>query len=129
MAHNFRVSKTKIGVQLVKKLEAISFIACGQSHSLAISSLEESNEFKQALFSWGCGTFGQLGRSDLDTSQPDLVVFPEDNLKVVQVSAGPKHTLVLDSNNKIWYFGHKEGVGVTCMDQLCQFAPIRLRCS
>lgn len=46
---------------------------------------------------------------------------------MAQVCAGLKHTLVLDQNNRIWYFGLKENIGINCVDELCQFLPIRLK--
>jgi hypothetical protein len=42
------------------------------------------------------------------------------------VSCAKKHTILLDSSNKMWYFGSKEAVGVVSHDKVNQFDPIRL---
>ena len=46
--------------------------------------------------------------------------------KIAYVTAGSKHTLCLDVNGKLWYFGAKEGVGIFSIDNKMQFEPIQL---
>ena len=45
--------------------------------------------------------------------------------KVAFVAAGTKHTLCLDTDGNLWYFGLKEAVGIKSIEPN-QFEPIRL---
>ena len=47
-----------------------------------------------------------------------MVKFPSKYgpVKVALVSAAQRHTLILDTDNKLWYFGAKESVGVKAQD-------------
>ena len=46
--------------------------------------------------------------------------------KIAFVTAGSRHTLCLDVNGKLWYFGAKEGVGIFSNEKKMQFEPILL---
>ncbi|KAK7788454.1 hypothetical protein R5R35_012250 [Gryllus longicercus] len=70
-------------------------IACGTSVSFAVTDKGEA-------FSWGMGTSGQLGTGDeADVYEPHLIGGKQlENRKVVQVSAGGQHTVLLATNSE-----------------------------
>ena len=41
-------------------------------------------------------------------------------------SAGARHTLCIDSEGRLFYFGSKEAVGIPGKDSQMQFYPVRL---
>lgn len=83
-------------------------IACGDSHSMAVDS-------EGRLYSWGAAACGQLGLDNLTSlpkdsegnpyqPEPSVVTFFE-NVKVLSVSCGEAHTLVLCEGGVIYSFG------------------------
>ncbi|GLH11838.1 Regulator of chromosome condensation [Gryllus bimaculatus] len=70
-------------------------IACGTSVSFAVTDKGEA-------FAWGMGTSGQLGTGDeADVYEPHLIGGKQlENRKVVQVSAGGQHTVLLATNSE-----------------------------
>ena len=50
-----------------------------------------------------------------------------ENVKPVFASASPKHTLVLDSDSQMWYFGDKSAVGIKDKKDKYQFSPKKLQ--
>ena len=118
---NFYYVKTKSTPVRIHALENIRFIAAAGSHSLAISDSNSGDNPGLALYSWGWGAYGQLGHSKIQNSynlpKPKLVKFREAmDTKIAYVTAGSKHTLCLDVNGKLWYFGAREGVGIFSND-------------
>lgn len=84
-------------------------ISCGDSHTMAIDK-------EGKLYSWGAAACGQLGIDNLATlpkdgegnpyeADPKLVTFFE-NMKVIQVSCGESHTLVLIEGGIVFSFGN-----------------------
>lgn len=79
------------------------------------------------VFSWGCGDHGVLGHGDTESSSlPRMIPF-FNSLKVLQLSAGLHHVLVLTEMDGVFAFGDgshgKLGVGkdalqVLILDQL-----------
>ena len=109
-------SKTKSTPQRVE-IEHIRYIAAGDSHSLAISDSIKDNQMNSELYSWGWGAFGQLGHSKIRNSynldRPKKVKFRDAvDTKIAFCSGGSKHTICLDQDGKIWYFGNKLSVGI-----------------
>ncbi|GAX80909.1 hypothetical protein CEUSTIGMA_g8344.t1 [Chlamydomonas eustigma] len=89
--------------ELVKALlgSSIIQIACGGDHTLAVSN-------EGVLYSWGRGTWGQCGNGTLDnTCRPGRVQGLID-YRVLQASAGLRHSLVLTSTNDVYSFGDGE---------------------
>lgn len=78
------------------------FIACGESHSAAISE-------KRQLFTWGHGGYGRLGHGTDEKEIAPRVVEALRHLKALTVSCGFNHTLAVTTNNKghkhMWAFG------------------------
>lgn len=96
-------------------MEGIRFIACGAFHSLAVSDFNKVDSRSLALYTWGWGAYGQLGhykvKSDFNLRKPKQVKF-KTGAKIVFMAAATKHTLCLDTEGGLWYFGLKEAVGV-----------------
>jgi alpha-tubulin suppressor-like RCC1 family protein len=67
-------------------LACINFVACGENHSLAITSHSSDPEDSLALYSWGWSCYGQLGnakvKNSINLQKPHKVVFPEGPINV-----------------------------------------------
>ena len=117
MMDNFLYIKSKGTPVRIFALENIRFVAAGESHSCAISDANSGDNPSHALYTWGWGAYGQLGHSKIQNaynlSKPKHVKFRDArDTNIAYVSAGSKHTLCLDVNGKLWYFGSKEAVGI-----------------
>ncbi|XP_053668136.1 E3 ubiquitin-protein ligase highwire [Anopheles marshallii] len=87
----------------------VTQIACGQHHSLVLTSAGE-------VYSFGSNQYGQLGTGDLQAppgGRPHLVRFPNGAGTVVSVAAGSNHSVVLTSRGAVYTFGnyHKGQLG------------------
>ena len=114
--------------------DRIRFIEAGLNHSLAISSSSEGSSTDSKLYSWGLSNSGQLGHHDVknayNLSKPKVVEFlGSESTKIVYVSASAKHTLCVDTDGLIWYFGEKLSVGIKDRKDKYQFFPQLLRAS
>ena len=82
------------------KSKRIRDIACGSSHSAAISSAGE-------LFTWGCGEYGRLGHGDnVSQWRPKQVKALSDH-RVIQVACGSRdaQTLALTDEGMVFSWG------------------------
>lgn len=79
------------------KLRA-SLIACGSYHSLCVDN-------DGALYSCGLNNFGQLGHGDLKERFVFERCREQIYNKIVSVSAGEHHSLVLDVSGNVYSFG------------------------
>ena len=82
---------------------AIKRIAVGVKHGLAIDE-------NKRLYVWGDGTYGELGEDpeteDLKADTPSkLAYFDNKDIKVHSISAGHRHSIIVDTNGKIYSFG------------------------
>ncbi|EDO64470.1 AGAP011177-PA, partial [Anopheles gambiae str. PEST] len=87
----------------------VTQIACGQHHSLVLTSAGE-------VYSFGSNQYGQLGTGDLQApagGRPHLVRFPNGAGTIVSVAAGSNHSVVLTSRGAVYTFGnyHKGQLG------------------
>jgi alpha-tubulin suppressor-like RCC1 family protein len=81
-------------------------IACGKYHTVVLS-------VEGAVFSFGAGMSGQLGRTcSWESSapwQPDRVIFPtndqDDAIHVIQIVCGDEHTVCLTDLGRAFSFG------------------------
>jgi len=82
----------------------IRSISCGTSHTLMTSSNGE-------LFSYGHGSYGQLGLGDatFSVSSPEPVLFhnfqANKACRIIGAAAGHWHSLCVDELGKVWSFG------------------------
>jgi alpha-tubulin suppressor-like RCC1 family protein len=98
--------------------EFIVKLSCGDSHSMALTK-------EGAVYAWGEATCGQLGFEDLKNLprnadgrvyQPiPQKVIALDKKKIVEISCGEAHSLVLTDK------GHVFGIGANSWGQLGQF--------
>jgi alpha-tubulin suppressor-like RCC1 family protein len=66
------------------------------------------------MYTWGCGWHGQTGHGSWNNEYLPKVLksnYTKDT-KFIMASCGSKHTLALDANGQIWYFGNKMSVGI-----------------
>lgn len=94
---------------LVKGLAGIRIrdLACGGLHVLCIS-------VEGALFSWGCGDDGALGRSGTEC-EPGPISLPEC-VTVTAVSCGDSHSCALSSTGEVWQWGsYRDSSGIIGM--------------
>ena len=83
----------------------IIHVACGQQHAVAV-------DVHGDCYSWGLGTFGQLGRGTTkDSLRPQLVKRNEATASgVVQVACGSNHTVFRTADGTLQACGHSEYV-------------------
>lgn len=75
----------------------IQDIQLGLGHALLLSD-------EGQLLAWGDNTYGELGiEKSLFVEHPTLVKSFEQKIK--KITAGARHSLVMDENNKVWAFG------------------------
>ncbi|XP_060103049.1 probable E3 ubiquitin-protein ligase HERC6 [Heteronotia binoei] len=78
--------------------QAVVNVSCGKEYSIAICS-------NGSIFSWGAGTFGQLGTGQW---KDQLIPKKIDGLsprKVIQVACGHYHTIALTKDGKVFSWG------------------------
>lgn len=89
-------------VRQVTSLNGITVteISCGDSHTCALSSDGD-------VYTWGAGQVGQLGHGDyLRQSLPIKVA--NINERIVQISCGKKHSVVLGCEGRLYSWGSNE---------------------
>jgi alpha-tubulin suppressor-like RCC1 family protein len=89
--------------QLIKLLghERVVDVACGQQHSLALTEQGQ-------VYSWGLGVFGQLGHGVLSDEGVPLIIKEIESRKIIKISCGSHHSLILEENGQVWSFGSSE---------------------
>ena len=79
--------------------ERITQISCGYKHVLAKSLFGRT-------YSWGLGVKGQLGLGEFASCCiPNLVIFKDSFLKIIQISAGFRNSVFLSEARKIYFTG------------------------
>jgi len=81
---------------------SIQKVACGYDHVAAVSN-------KGQLYTWGCGTRGQLGHGD-DRNMEEALMRPKlvESLagqEIIDVACGGYHTAVITANGFVYCFG------------------------
>ena len=89
MGHGNRTSYDKPRLIEALKSKRIRDIACGSSHSAAISSSGE-------LYTWGLGEYGRLGHGDSTTQLKPKMIKALNGHRVVQVSESCYSFLILE---------------------------------
>lgn len=95
-------------IEGLKKKEKIVNVACGDSHSVALTANGE-------VYTWGAAACGQLGLEEIDFLPRDADESPYQPLptlvtklkgkQIVSVSCGEAHTLVLTKTGFVYSFG------------------------
>jgi alpha-tubulin suppressor-like RCC1 family protein len=98
----------------------ISLSAGYKDHSLGIA------EWDRSLWSWGSNKYGQLGQGDEVTKLTQPTQIP-DTHSFVQISAGHRFSLALDSNEHVWSFGNDDSGRLGLGDGFAnRFRPTRI---
>jgi alpha-tubulin suppressor-like RCC1 family protein len=95
--------KSKIPKKL-DGLKNIVEISSGYGHMLALDK-------EGKVWSFGCNLYGQLGRNENKNdllSQTPLLVEGLEGKKIVQIDAGFRHSMLLDSDGIVYVAGHNE---------------------
>ncbi|KAJ9582054.1 hypothetical protein L9F63_003637, partial [Diploptera punctata] len=100
LGHNNRLSLDKPRLIESLKSKRIRDIACGSSHSAAITSNGE-------LYSWGLGEYGRLGHGDIVTQLKPKLVKSLLGHRIVQVACGSRdaQTLALSDEGLVFSWG------------------------
>ena len=89
---------------LIKSLPRISKVACGASHSMALSTSGE-------LYTWGLGRFGNLGAGSTTNYSAPVIIDFSSQLSCLQISAGSKHSsIIMTDGHKSILFTCGEGI-------------------
>lgn len=84
--------------RLIKDLNKVLAVACGEAHSIAITEVGE-------VFTWGCNRYGQLGLGDNNHRSVPTCVDSLKGIKISQAACGTQHTLLLTKNGEVYSFG------------------------
>ena len=96
---DFQNSTTPGFVQALSGVK-IKQITCGGDHTVAV--VADSRE----VYAWGQGKWGATGLGHNDAvCTPQKVVGLDGEQRIVQASAGGRHTLLLTENNEVWAMG------------------------
>jgi len=76
-------------------------IACGESHTLALSD-------KHEVYTWGGGQLGQLGHGDFLRQSLPLKVANISDEQIVKVSCGKRHSAAFTHEGKLFTWGSNE---------------------
>lgn len=83
---------------LKNRNHTVKDFTCGELHSLAVTSNGE-------LYSWGSGSYGQLGNNGrVNRNSPVRVQFSE-SLQIKKMVAGKHHSMVLTEEGYVYAFG------------------------
>jgi len=94
-----RTEDCRLTIEKVDGLSNIVAIDAGLSHTLA---LDKNGE----VFAFGTNNDGELGNgTKVSDAIPVKVVFPDDNIKIVQVTAGSDFSMAIDENGDVWAWG------------------------
>jgi alpha-tubulin suppressor-like RCC1 family protein len=85
------------------KNDKVEFVAAGLFHSAVVTTAGE-------LITFGCNRFGQ---SNQESEENNSVYAyrrwnPNDDARIVDVACGRRHTIAVDSLNRIWTFGENK---------------------
>lgn len=98
---NNRIHPINISKNFGKGIKLLQ-ISAGSYYNIALDN-------RGRVWTWGSNTFGQLGngRGNFDELEtiPILVSSNFDGSRIVQISAGDRHTLALDEVGNVWSWG------------------------
>ena len=116
-----RTADCRLTIGKVEGLSNIVSIDAGLSHTLALNKDGE-------VYAFGSNRDGELGNGTTKTDAiPVKVLFPEDNTKIIQITAGSDFSIALDKDGQVWAWGKNNygqmGQGDKGDDQL---TPIKI---
>ena len=101
---------------LVENLSGILKVACGSSHTLAVGQNGQ-------VYSWGLGFSGALGLGESSIQdKPRMITSGIQNQRIVDISAGSKHSLFLTESMRVYACGEAKmgqlGLGTVVQDRI-----------
>ncbi|CAH1964040.1 unnamed protein product [Acanthoscelides obtectus] len=134
LGHGNRLNLDKPKMIETLKSKKIRDIACGSSHSAAITSSGE-------LFTWGLGEYGRLGHGDNVTQLKPKLVKSLLGKRVIQVACGSRdaQTLALTDDGQVFSWGDgdfgklgrggSDGCDVPrCVERLTSLGVVQVEC-
>lgn len=96
--HGFTNQPTPHVVEALEGSVFVTQVACGQSHTVALTS-------KGCLISWGLSRSGQGGHGDRQAIKVPKKITTQPGLRFVDISCGDRHTVALTNNGRCYSFG------------------------
>lgn len=106
------LNETVVGIKskIPKKIEGISQateISAGYGHGLILKK-------DGTVWSFGCNSFGQLGRAQFDNAVPNAIPMQIDGIKnATAISAGFRTSFILDKKGIAYYWGINSKIDAT----------------
>ena len=101
---------------------SLTHVSAGYGHILMIDD-------QQQAWGFGCNGWGQLGRghneNDANTQRLAKSDFP-DGTRITAISAGFRHSMAIDTEGKLWTWGHSEAGEVIKYGESKTEAPQRV---
>lgn len=95
-------------------------IALGASHMVLLDA-------EGRVYTFGSNDHGQLGHGDRETRRaPTLLALPPPLARIVQIAAGDYHTVLLDSEGRVYTFGNGHNGELGLGDCEGRLAPARV---
>jgi alpha-tubulin suppressor-like RCC1 family protein len=105
-------------------LSAITQIACGQFHCMAIRN-DATND--RTLWTWGYNAQGQLGQGGTGAGNPTPTKLSGIS-GVVSMAGGDRHTIIAKSDGSVWVWGSNDlgqlGQGATSLTPVPSPTPV-----
>jgi alpha-tubulin suppressor-like RCC1 family protein len=83
---------------LVQGLPEIKLIACGENHSVAVTT-------DNVLFTWGLNSCGQLGLGNFEDAYSPRPIQNFQFEDILSISCGSQHTVMSTTNKKVYSWG------------------------
>ncbi|XP_054846376.1 probable E3 ubiquitin-protein ligase HERC6 [Eublepharis macularius] len=78
--------------------QAVVYVSCGKEHSIAVCS-------NRRVFSWGAGSFGQLGTGELKDCFIPKKIDGLSTFEIIQVACGHYHSIALAKDGRVFSWG------------------------
>lgn len=102
-------------VRIPREDSPLCSVSCGNDHTVVLTQNEG------ACYAWGQGTWGATGLGHRTATCLPQPVTGLEGKRIVQISAGARHTLFLASDNSVWATGSNEygQCGEICEEENC----------
>lgn len=101
----------------------VTQIACGSRHSMAVIKERE----KTLCFSWGWGSYGQLGHGDEKTLYIPKFIEALKDEKITLIDCGFSHSLAMSRDGKIFTWGDNLHGQLCLGDKKQRFLPTEVK--
>ena len=112
---------------LVPGLSGLVQIACGYSHTCAVTVTDEPHgATTRSVYAWGCNSQGQLGLGHVANTYSPAILDSFADCKVVKVTCGAHHTAVLTGDSLVYAFGNNTHGQLGQQDSSSQCRPLEI---